>query len=78
MRIEDFIERIEEEFEDLEEGTVNADSKFKDILEWNSINALILITLIDSEYDVTLNAKELQSAEKVSDLFQTIKSKVAA
>ena len=39
MKIEDFIARIEEEYEDLKPGTLIPDSIFREVFEWNSINA---------------------------------------
>jgi acyl carrier protein len=42
--IEDFIQKLEAEFEDLEPGKLKPESNFRDAFEWNSINALILMT----------------------------------
>lgn len=75
MSLEIFISRIEEEFEDNEIGTLNADSVFKDELGWSSINALIMITLIDSEYEVTINADDLKKTETIGGLYQLIETR---
>lgn len=77
MNIDGFIEQIEEEFEDLEQGILNEKSKFKEVLDWSSVNALILISLIDSEYEVTINATDLNTSETFGDLFQIIQSRMA-
>lgn len=77
MIIDGFIEQIEEEFEDLEQGIINKKSKFKEVLDWSSVNALILISLIDSEYEVTINATDLNTSETFGDLFQIIQSRMA-
>jgi acyl carrier protein len=76
MKIEDFIAALEEEFEDLEEGVLKADSAFREHFEWNSINALIFIALCDTEYDVMMTADDISSAVTVQDLFDTIKTKM--
>lgn len=75
MSVENFISRIEEEFEDIEVGYLNTNSVFKDVLGWSSINALIMITLIDSEYEVTINADDLKKTETIGDLYQLIKNR---
>ncbi|MEZ5197430.1 MAG: acyl carrier protein [Bacteroidales bacterium] len=75
MSLENFISRIEEEFEDNEIGTITADSKFKDELGWSSVNALIMITLIDSEYEVTINADDLKKTDTIGDLYELIQSR---
>ncbi|HBS85219.1 MAG: acyl carrier protein [Bacteroidetes bacterium GWF2_38_335] len=75
MNVQDFILKIEEEFEDMERGKLKPESNFRDFFEWNSINALIIIALVDTEYGVTINAEDIRTSKTVSDLFQTILNK---
>ncbi|NMD16587.1 MAG: acyl carrier protein, partial [Bacteroidales bacterium] len=42
LNIHDFIERIEDEFDELEPGKLKPDSVFRQMFDWNSINALVL------------------------------------
>lgn len=77
MDIDGFIELLEEEFEDLKPGAIKAESNFKEALDWSSVNALILITLIDSEYEVTINANDLNTSGTLGELFQLIQSRTA-
>ena len=72
MSVENFIEKVEEEFEELEPGTLKPESNFREFFEWNSVNALIIIALVDSEYDVTINAEDIQQAETINDLYGRI------
>jgi len=75
MNIEDFIAQIEEEFDDLEPGILKPESKFREMFEWNSINALILIALVKTEYDIAINAEDISNAKTVNDLYTVIVSK---
>lgn len=77
MKIEDFITRIEEEFDDIEPGTLKPESIFREVFEWNSINALILIALVKTEYDVAINAEDIANSKTVADIYWIIESKVA-
>ncbi|MCF8308800.1 MAG: acyl carrier protein [Bacteroidales bacterium] len=72
MSVEKFIEKIEDEFEELEPGTLTPESNFREYFEWNSVNALIIIALVDSEYDVTINAEDIQKSETVNDLYTRV------
>ncbi|MEA3504171.1 MAG: acyl carrier protein [Bacteroidota bacterium] len=72
MSVTKFIEFIEEEFEELEAGSLKPDSEFRDSFEWNSVNALIIIALVDSEYDVSISADDIQNSKTVQDLFNRI------
>jgi len=75
MKIDLFIEQLEEEFDELEPGTLKAETNFKDLDDWSSMYALIIIALIDTEYDVTITGEELKTVETVQQLFDLMKSK---
>ena len=76
MKIEDFIDKLEAEFEDIEKGTLKPGSVFREVFEWSSINALILIALVKTEYDVTINAEDIANSKTIEDLFRIITSRV--
>jgi acyl carrier protein len=76
MTIEDFIARIEEEFDDLEPGMLKPESNFREVFEWNSINALILIALVKTEYDVAINAEDITKSKTVNDLYHIVQERV--
>jgi len=75
MNVEEFITNLEEEFDDLEPGSLKPESHFRENFEWNSINALILIALVKTEYDVAINAEDISSSKSIQDLFDIVKSK---
>ena len=62
MKIEDFIASLEEEYEDITPGTLKPQSVFREVFEWSSINALILIALVKTQYDVTINAEDIANS----------------
>ena len=75
MTAEEFIEKIEVEFEDLEPGKLKPASNFREAFEWNSINALILIALVKTEYDVVINAEDIAKSKTVNDLYTIIQER---
>jgi acyl carrier protein len=77
MNIDEFILKIEEEFDDITPGTLKPESKFRAAVEWNSVNALIFIALISNEYDVVINGLDIEKALTVQDLFEIVKKRVA-
>lgn len=74
--IEEFIKKLEGEFEDLEPGKLKPESIFRDAFEWNSINALILIALIKTEYNVAINAEDIQKSKTVNDIYEIVNSRL--
>jgi len=77
LLINDFISKIENEFEDLMPGSVKPDTNFRNHFDWTSVNALVLFSMINVEYGVTLTAEDLQKSITIQDLFEIITSKVA-
>jgi len=77
MKIEDFVTHIEEEFDDITPGTLKPDSIFREVFEWNSINALILIAMVKTEYDVAINAEDIAKSKTVQDIYRIIEARVA-
>ncbi|MEI6766692.1 MAG: acyl carrier protein [Bacteroidota bacterium] len=76
MEISEFIKQIEAEFEDLKPGLLKPESNFREMFDWNSVNALIIIAMISTEYDVTITAEDLRNSKTVIDLYNIIKSRV--
>ena len=78
MEIQEFIGKIEAEFEEIKPGVLKPESRFIDVLDWNSVNALTVIALVDCEYDVILTADDFSKSETVQDIFNIIQSKLKA
>jgi acyl carrier protein len=76
MKIEDFIAQLENEYEDLKPGLLKPNSVFREVFEWNSINALILIAMVKTEYDVTINAEDIATSKTIEDLYRIIESRI--
>lgn len=76
MTIETFTEKLEAEFDELEPGTLQPDTSFKDLDEWSSMHALIIIALIDTEYDVVLTGDDLSELSTVKELYDMVKSRI--
>lgn len=75
LDINDFISKIESEFEDIIPGSVKPETKFREHFEWTSVNALVLFSMINVEYGITLTAEDLQKSVTVKDLFDIITEK---
>jgi acyl carrier protein len=74
MKIENLILKLEEGFDDLS-VKLQPDTDFKQLDEWSSLHALIIIALVDTEYNITLDGNDLRSLNTVQDLFDLIVEK---
>lgn len=73
--IEDFISKIENEFEDIPIGSLHSNTNFREDFDWSSVNALILFSLLNIEYDVIITAEDIKPAETIQDLYNIVQSK---
>ena len=73
--IDEFIKVLETEFDELEPGTLRADTNFSDLDEWSSMHSLIIIALIDTEYEVTITGEDLMGINNVKELYDIVKSR---
>lgn len=71
----DFIENFKDILDEPEEINLSLETRFKDLDEWDSLTNLSLMAMVDSEYNVKLNADEINKSETLSDLLTLIKSK---
>lgn len=76
MDISEFINKIENEIEELKPGTLKPETVFRSISEWSSMHALIIIALVDTEYDVTITGDDLRNSTTINDLFNIVKSRI--
>ncbi|HXD92506.1 MAG TPA: acyl carrier protein [Bacteroidia bacterium] len=76
MDIGDFIKKIENEIEEITPGVLKADTNYRNIPGWSSMHALIIIALIDTEYNVTITGSDIRGCQTVNDLFTIVKSRV--
>ena len=77
MNINEFIKNIEDEFDDLKPGLLKPESNFREVFDWNSINALILIAMVKTEYDVTLTAEDLIKSKTVENIYKIVETRVS-
>lgn len=71
----EFIEKFAEIFDDVDPSSLSADTKFRDLEDWDSIAGLSVIAMADEEYDVTLNADDMRASQTLGDLYAKIQSK---
>jgi acyl carrier protein len=73
--MEKFIKNFAEQFDETDVSEFNADTKFKDIDEWDSMVALSIIAMVDEEYDKTINGDDIKASSTIGELFAIVQSK---
>jgi acyl carrier protein len=75
MKINDFIIKIAEIFEDTDSSLITASTEFHSLDEYSSIIALSIIGMVDEEYNVMLKGEEIRNAATIEDLFKIVQVK---
>lgn len=70
MNKQEFIAELAEELE--LETEVTLDTNFKDLDEWDSMGAMILIGFVSDTFDVTLNADDINALTTFNSLVERI------
>lgn len=66
----DFFLRLQEDLELDKE--VNGETNFKDLDEWDSMTAMVLIGLVNEEFSITLNSDDIENITTVNSLIERI------
>lgn len=75
MEINDFIEKMKEQYDDVPE-TLKACDKFRDIDGYSSLTALMILSMIDEEYGVTVTGDDMRKMQTIQDLFELVQSRI--
>lgn len=72
MSLKQFIENFEEAVDDVGPGTVQPETRFRELAQWDSLAVLTVLSMIDDEYDVRLKAATLKECDTVASLYEAI------
>jgi acyl carrier protein len=75
MEIEEFIQLFAEQFDETEESEFKLETKFRQLEEWDSMVALMVIAMVDEEYNVKLSGDDIRNSNTIQDLMDVVASK---
>ena len=75
MEISKFVQDFELLFDEVEKGSISSETKFRDLDEWSSLIALMVIAMVDEEYDTKVSGEDIRTSETVKDLYDKVNSK---
>ena len=74
---EEFKDQLIAEFEDVDESIISPDTNYREIKNWSSMHALIIIAFIDANFDVQINANDLKGSNTIKDLYDIVVAKTS-
>ncbi len=71
MKIDEFIGHFAEAVGDNE--PIQGETKFRSLARWDSMAALLFLSMVDEEYGVRISSADLEKCDSVEDLFNLIR-----
>ena len=75
MELKVFIANFADQFEDTDPEEITAETKFHDLVEWDSLIALAVLNMTEKKYGKKITFDEMKACETVEDLFNVIAAK---
>lgn len=75
MLLKEFVEKFAACFNQTKPETISSSTIFSELEEWGSMMTLIVIAMIDADYEKTITSEDLKNANTVADLFEIVKRK---
>jgi len=75
MELQNFITNFADQFDDTDANEITATTKFRELEEWSSLTALVIIAFAKINYKKNITGAEIRSCETVRDLYDFIESK---
>ncbi|MEE9440055.1 MAG: acyl carrier protein [Saprospiraceae bacterium] len=68
-----FLERFKNQIEDFEKGeSIEMKTEFRKLKYWDSLTALMVISMIDDDYNISINGDDLNTLNTIQELFDFI------
>ena len=78
MQIDQFVRHFENAIEGITPGSLNAETHYHKIAQWDSLALLCLLAMIDCEYDVQVGGMELKACDSLRQVYDLVMSKKLA
>ena len=70
-----FTQKFADCFHQTDPALIQPSTHFRQLEEWGSMMALIVIAMVDSDCGKTLSAEDLRAAQTVQQLFEIVQQK---
>ena len=75
MKLDEFIQNVADLFDNIDSSLFSAQTKYKELPGWSSLLALSIVAMIDEEYGIQMEGRDIWNSETIEDLFQVMVSR---
>ncbi|MBX2921243.1 MAG: hypothetical protein KF746_03550 [Chitinophagaceae bacterium] len=70
-----FLKSFADQFDDTDPASITLDTKFKELEEWSSMVALMIIAMADENYNKKITGADLRESGTIGQLYERISSR---
>lgn len=74
--ISTFVQNFASQFDETPIDAFSAETKFRELEEWSSMVALVIIAMVDEHYKVKLSGNEIKESNTIQDIFDKVIAKI--
>ncbi len=74
MEMNEFITNFANQFDDTDISSFTAETKFRELDEWSSLNALAIMNMIAKKYGVKLSNEAMKATQTIQELYDLVVS----
>ena len=74
MTLEEFVEKVQDEFQETPAEKITAETNYQELEEWGSLTSLALISMIEEEYDQLITGADIRAKKSVKELYEFVES----
>jgi len=74
MEQKEFIKNFAAQFDETEVSVFTMETRFRELDEWSSLNALAILNMIGKKYCVILKPEDMKKTNTIQELFDLVKS----
>ncbi|HRN54806.1 MAG TPA: hypothetical protein PLL71_00055 [Agriterribacter sp.] len=75
MEKNQFLQSFAEQFDETDPAVITMDTKFKEMDEWSSMVALMIIAMVDENYNKKITGADLRETDTIEQLFDRVNGK---
>ena len=71
----EFIRKFTDQFDDVAVPDISLTTRFRDIEGWSSIRALMIMSMVDEAYNVSLSGENIINSVTIEDIYSIVTAK---
>ena len=75
MEMNDFIKNFGQQFDDTDVSDFTPETRFRELEEWSSLNALAVLNMIGKKYGIKILPDEMKPTQTIQELYDLVLSK---